>query len=1208
VTRFFGLSSTKRIISSVALTALLVASCSLTLFGQNLATAASLSGVITDPQGARIASATVTIANTGRGLTRTFTTDSSGTFSFTLLPPAVYELSVQAAGFLKFVQGEITLEVGQAGTLNVSLRIGNTQENVQVTGEAPLLQTDSANIATQISEKQIQDLPLNFRNPVFLAFLDSSVKNIDEGYMGAGLDNNDQASAFMSFGGQFFGSTAFLLDGSWDTELGSSLISFVPSVDEVQEFKVQTNSFTAQYALSNGNSVNFITKSGTSRFHGNVFEFMRNSALDANYYFNNYHDLPKTLLHLNQFGASGGGPLYFPGISKRKDRTFFFALYEGYRSSGTSANSLTAPTAAFKSGDLSALLGAQIGTDALCRPIVAGQIYNPQAYQTTAACGSQAGQTVFIRDPIPGNNLSGMIDPVAKNFLPYFPAPTSSNPFNNFYRAQAVPISSDEMSIRIDHNITDNARLYGRFSRKWQNQTEIGDLYGASDAGGPGQSLPNRRFSVALGYNQVFSPTLTASVNLGFQRWVSFTSGQGYPFHPSTLGLPAELDTISPIFPAINFSSLAGGNQGEALTSAYTPLGSPGSGRTPTGIGTISTDITKVFRTHTLSFGYMGTIQLLNLLSVSKTAFDFTQAFTSGPDPTNPTPGTGDPFASFLLGNPAGGSTGVIVSPAERKINHGWYLQDEWKTTRKLTLNLGVRYDIQGAPTELYNRQAYFVPTAVNPISALVGGTYHGELVYNNPNNRGNFQVNYNNFSPRFGFAYELTQKLVARGGYGIFYSPNFFGETPLGSTGASNVGYSQATSYVASLNGGINPASTFSNPFPNGILAPIGNSEGGLTEVGQNIPATDVYARKSQYVQQWSLGFQYSPTRNDVIEASYIGNHALHVLVGNYTNLNELPPNDLALGQAALVAPVSNPFFGQSAMAGSSCGLDQSTVPAFQLMLPMPQYCDSVLSFAPPLGFSFYDALELKYTHRSGNLTFLTTYTNSKWLDNAEAMSAFDQIFMTSVTRNYYNLNAEKSVDLYDVPNAAVVSFVYALPVGKGKRIGSNFNSFVNGVLGGWQLSAINTFKNGSPIAISADINGASLFGGNQHAEVIGDPNQPGNFAANPACVGPTKIHTVEAWFNPCAFVAAPAGSFGNAPRYFSNLRAPGYAFTDFAVEKFFNMTERFRGQFRVELFNALNHPILGEPYPFLGSGTFGTIGYADVSRQIQVALKIYW
>lgn len=346
----FDFAYRRRTMLLLGLTGMLLALCSSPVFGQNLGVAASLSGIVTDPQGARAAGATVTIFNTAQNFSRTFTTDTSGFYSFTLLPPAVYNLKVEASGFKKFEQDKITLEVGQAGVVNVSLVIGSTQETVEVTGQAPLLNPDNPIISTEITGKQILDLPLNDRNPFFFTFLDSAVRNTDLGYMGGGLDNNDQAVGFMSFGGQFQQWNAFFVDGAWDTEMNNGIVDFVPSVDDVQEFKVQTNSFSAQYGMSSGNIINVVTKSGSSKLHGDLFEFFRNDALDANYYFNAYNNLPKTAVRLNQFGGSEGGPLYIPGVLKRKDKTFFFALYEGYRSSNTSPRSGTAPTNTLRLG------------------------------------------------------------------------------------------------------------------------------------------------------------------------------------------------------------------------------------------------------------------------------------------------------------------------------------------------------------------------------------------------------------------------------------------------------------------------------------------------------------------------------------------------------------------------------------------------------------------------------------------------------------------------------------------------------------------------------------------------------------------------------------------------------------------------------------------------------------------------------------------
>lgn len=1200
--QFSVMSPLRRRFLAGCLATLLLACCCSDASGQNLQSSASLSGIVTDAQGARIAGATVTVSNLEQGFTRTFKTDSSGAYSFTLLPPAVYSLTVESSGFKKFVQNRIVLEVGQTAVQNVSLLVGNSSETVEVTAQAPLLNADNAQIATEITSKQILDLPLNDRNPFFLTFLDSAVRNTDEGYMGGGLDNNDQAVGFMSFGGQFQQWNAFFVDGGWDTEMNDGIVAFVPSVDDVQEFKVQTNSFDAQYGFSAGNVITLVTKSGTSHFHGDMFEFYRNDGLDANYYFNAYHGVRKPNVHLNQFGGSEGGPLYIPGTSMPKDRTFFFALYEGYRSAANSPFSGTAPDAAFKSGDLSALLGPQIGTDALGRPILAGQIYNPNSYQALATSGPDAGQMVEIRDPIAGNDLSSLVTPVAQKMLQYFPSPTTSGIGNNFFATSAVPIDYNELAVRIDHNITDSARIYGRFTRKWETQTTAGRLYGANDPAGPGQVSPNNRYSLALGYSQAFSPTLTASVNLGFQRWVGASVGQGYGFKPSTLGLPSSLDAITPMFPQISFSadvnSLIAG-----LTSAYTPLGTSSQGATPDQIGTLSADFTKVLNAHTLSFGWIGAIRQVNSLTINKTTFNFTQGFTSGPDPTNPTSGTGDSFASFLLGDALSGSTGIVASPAKSQITQGLYFQDDWKVTRRLTLNLGLRYDIQSGPTNRHNDQAYFDPNAVNPISNMVGGTYRGALVYNDSNNRGLFETHYDNFAPRIGFSDEVVRRLVARGGFGVFYPPDFWNI-------AANPGYSQSTSYVSSLNGGISPAPGYnlSTPFPAGILPAAGNSNGGLTDVGQSIGQTVEHVNKSPYVEMWSVGLQYSPSSRDVVEADYVGNRVIHLPVGNGLNINELPPADLKLGDTALNAPVPNPFAGLAVMAGSSCGLDGSTVPAYQLMLPMPQYCDNVDVFLPTVGKSFFDSMQLKYTHRAGNLTVLANYTLYKWLDDATFMSPGNDIFYTSITRNNYDISAEKSIDNYSSPNSAVASIIYNLPFGRGQRFGSNFNRVENVFLGGWEWSAINTFRQGSPISPQANTNNGTLYGGNRHANIVGNPNVPGDIPGNPGCVGPAQIHTPAAWYNPCAFTTPTGADFGDASRYL-NLFSPNLIWTDTAAEKWFNLKgDAFRMQFRAEFFNALNHPLLGTPLAGVGTSTAGVISFADISRQIQLAMKFYW
>ncbi len=1185
---------------------LLLAAVSSTLSGQTVASTASVSGIISDPQGARITSATVTFSSQELGITRTFTTSSTGAFSFSLLPPSAYSLKVVAPGFKTYEQARIVLDVGQAAVLDAVLSVGSAAEQVEVSGETPLLSTDNANLGSEVSEKQMVDLPLNFRGATAFLFLDSSARWLGQGVGGGGTDTADQDLSLMNFGGQFMGQTGFLLDGTWNGMIAYNGEIYVPSVDAVQEFKIQTNSFTAQYALTDGNAVTVITKSGTDKFHGDLFEFFRNYALDANYYFNkdNGTSTPsaRPSTRMNQYGATAGGPLYIPGIYKQRERTFIFGAFEGLRLDSSSTLRATTPTSSMESGNLSNLLGAQLtgaaGTDALCRPVYAGQIYNPfttrSVVSTCSTATSTAGQTVQIRDPIANNNLTSLIDPVAKAMVSYFPAPTNTGATNNFYGNVAVPTTSNEMDIRVDHNLSNSARLYGRYSRKWEAKVANAPLYGASDPAGPGQVNPNNRYSVVFGYNQVLSPTFNGSVNVGLNRWTEDNVSQGYPFKSSSVGLPAVLDSISPFFPQITIANYAGLGQASQTVTAFNE-------------GTISVDLSKVHAAHIFSFGFQGILSQGNGGGLVHTAFNFNQSFTSGPNPSSLTSGTGDAFGSFLLGAVASGSTGNTLLPAFDKHYYGFYLQDDWKTTSKLTLNLGVRYDLQMAPTMRHNDQAYFEPNQKNPISALVtaGGPYNGQLVYNSSGNRGLYANSFTLISPRLGFSYLATKSVVARGGFAIFYPSEFTGF-------AASPGYLQTTNLVASLNGGLNPSSTLSNPFPQGIAPVVGSSQGGLSQIGNSFTAT-VHERPSSYIEQWMFGLQYSPTHRDIIEASYVGNHGLHMVLSTI-NLNQLPVQDLALGSAALTAPVPNPFFGQAAVAGSSCpsaNLASATVPAFQLMLPMPQYCDSVTNSKANVGFSFYDALDLRYTHRQGGLTVLATYTYGKMLDDVFGSTSVSLDYVP-VVRNNYNLAGDKSVDGNDVPQAAVVSYIYNLPVGRGQKFGSNFKWPVEAVLGNWEVAGITSFKQGGPIAINGNLNAGSVYGGGQHVNVVGNPNTTGNLAGNPGCIGPTQIKTAQHWFNPCAFQQAAAGTFGNAPRFFSNLRNKGVDNTDLSVSKWFNAGDKIRTQFRADMFNVVNHsnlgPMLNSTYSASPTSSFGSLSYADIARQIQFALKIYW
>jgi carboxypeptidase family protein len=1163
----------------LALVAFAVGTDSPPAYAQTAASSATLSGSVSDSSGARVAGATVTISSLEKGITRTFKTDPEGNFSFPLLPAATYTLAVSASGFKTFRLEGITLEVGQSASQSVALTIGSS-EQIEVTAQAPLLQTDNANLGAEVSTKMVTEMPLNLRNVFNFVQLNSSVSNSQRQLIESGGSQGtaDQDVSFFNFGGGFFGTTAFLLDGAWDSIGSWGGVIYVPSPDNVQEFKLQQHSFTAQYGWSTGNVVNVVTKSGGSSLHGNAYEYLRNGKLDANYYFNAINGTPKQNSHRNQFGLALGGPVYIPGLYKQRDKTFFFFNWESHRQNDPlTANVDTVPIPAFRTGDFSALLGGNIGTDALCRPILGGQIYDPfSTRQVTATCGPNSGSTVWIRDPISGNNLANAIngiDAVGQNLINFYPAPINSQVSGNWTAAGLGANNSDEFSGRIDHNVSDNTRLYGRYSYKKEFKDEAPAYFGASNPAGPGQRNPNNRYSIAFGGSHVFSPVFTMSGNLGLMHWVEGNDMQSKGFKVSSIGLPAFIDPISPQFPVISATGYRG----------LGPQQGAGQGAFPRAAATGSLDFVKVGGKHQLGFGYMAIALTENGGRFHPTPFNFDNVFTAGPDPTNINPLTGNSMASLLLGTPASGNTGIAVSQISRQWLHGVYLQDDWKATRKLTLNLGIRWEIPRPVTDRLDRLARFDYNAVNPISAVVGNTYHGKQVFANSDNRGQYSARYNEVAPRFGFAFQLIPKLVMRGGYGIFYPRQYPGVPII-------PGFGSDTPYVASTNG-IGPCAgcLLRNAFSGGLVPVVGKSLGGLTNVGFDVTAVSP-SRKTYYVQQWSYGFQYAPNKSDVIELSYVGNHSVHITTGGF-NLNQLDPKYLSMGNA-LDNQVANPFFGQ--ITSSGCGLDQPTIQQGQLLRPYPEFCNINENLIPG-GSGSYNALDLNYTHRvTQGLTLLASYTFSKFLDNVGGPTTWANTsanFSENI-RNVYNLAAEKSVDPNDITHAFVLSYVYELPVGKSKKIGGGMNSVLNAVVGGWQTSGIATFKGGFPLRIN--VGNLNEFGIGQNVNVVGDyhVSTPNRFQ----------------WFNPAAFAQAPKWTLGNAPRYFSDLRAPGYNNWDMSIQKYFPIHEDVRLQFRLDMFNAFNHVNFYKPDTNFGSGTIGTLNAAWGPRQMQAALKLYW
>ncbi len=714
-----GRTNFLKIVRLLTVACVLIVCGAVSLYGQAQAFTATLSGSVRDKTGAAVPGAAVTLSSSQTGFSQTFTTQPDGRYVFALLRPGTYTLRVEKSGFESYVQSGITLTVGQTATQEVTLGVGKVHQSVTVTAGAPMLNTTTANVGTTVTQRQVVELPLNYRNPFALVYLNSSVNHSSQFQVVNGpgqQDTADQDQYFMNFGGGRFGTTAVLLDGDWDVGGDWGGYMYVPSVDDTQEFAIQTNSFSAQYGWSTGNVINAVTKSGTRDFHGDAWEFLRNSAFDGNNFFNNAAGIARPQFRRNQFGVTAGGPVYIPKLYEQRDKTFVFGDYEGLRQSTPITYTTTVPTMAMRTGDFSALLGAATGTDCLGRPILAGQLYNP--FTTRVGCGG------FIRDPFIGNVIPpAMLNPVAKNMLRFWPTPTSSALVNNYTFSAGAPADSDEYSFRVDENISQKSRMFVRWAYKREFKTIAADAFGTNDPGGGGGLASDNRWDAAANYTRTFTPTLVMSANIGLARWNEGNEMQAYPFNPSSLGLPGFLDSISNEFPDVTVSGIAGLGPGSLS-------GGAGQGFFPRNVGSYSVDFTKVLGPHTMTMGFMGVVQQSNGGRLFVTNFDFPQSMTQGPNPTAALPTTGYGFASFLLGTGDTGSTGINTFGAFQRTMYGWYFQDDWKTTRKLSLNLGLRYDIQPGPTERHDETQWFNFTTANPISSKVGFTVPGELVF----------------------------------------------------------------------------------------------------------------------------------------------------------------------------------------------------------------------------------------------------------------------------------------------------------------------------------------------------------------------------------------------------------------------------------------------------------------------------------------------
>lgn len=1121
---------------------------------------ALISGIVTDGSSAAIGGAKVTITDVQRNQDFRAETNSSGVYRIIELTPSTYRVTVEAPGFRTYVLESLPLSTQQNATLNVTMDVGAVTEKVQVTATAPLLDASSATLSTVVENKKIVDLPLNNRNIYSLMRL---VPGITPSTPNSESDFFTSTIRFSINGGkeaqndiQLDGVTA-MVQSDIQGIYGASAI---PSVEGIQEFRVQTNAFTAEYGRSGGGQVTMVTKSGTNEFHGSVFEFLRNSAMDSKNFFLNRSGGRKASFQQHQYGVSLGGPII-------KDKTFFFALYERKLVKSGSLAIYTVPTPQQLTGDFS---NTRNGSNQV------RTIYDPF---TTVV--DPTNSNLITRTPFAGNIIpASRIDPVAAAAAKLWPAanqPGNLYTFANNVAIQRVPRSpTDRFDTRVDHNFSSSKRLFVRYNRFKQEAAAV-DFWGNGATPSDGTMFWGSH-NAAVDYTQMLGSSTVLNLRGGLSLFDAWRPAFSYGYDVTQLGLPSSLQAVAqsygapriPRFDVQDYTSI-GPNNGSTYTSnnvAYTFVGA----------------LSKVSGKHSMKFGAemrifgLGFAQFGN----SPAYFQFTRGMTQDARAASAT--AGDGFASFLLGTGAGGSATHRIKPADLSRYYAMYAQDEFKITNKLTVNYGLRWEIEGSNTERYDQQTLIDPYAKNPLSDRMKMNLQGIYLFSGDDQsagRRGVRPAEHKFNPRFGIAYQVNSKTVIRTGYGIFYGVPKFAATDRW-TGAP---YSSFTPWVATIDG-VTPTNLLRNPFPTGFVLPSGRSQGALSGVGFALSSAWPDVMRTPYNQQWNFTVQRNISNNTLIEVAYAGNKGTHIELAQ-GDMGQLQPSQINPG-AGLTDVVANPYFG---VLSPSSDLGQATIQRGRLARgPYSQFTS--VSSSPAWGNSNYHALQTRFEQRFGGGASLgISYTWSKTIGDAS-----DGIWVdgNGTLRNWYCRRCERSLSMYDVPHRAVFNYNYELPFGKGKKYGSNMNWLANGLIGGWQINGIFTLNSGLPLVFSQTTNTSFSFGGYQRPDVVGGDARIDN-------------RSIDKWFDTTQFRVAAPYTFGTISRTHPNLRSDFTRNLDFSMFKNFRFTERFNLQLRGESFNVMNTPVFAAPNTNVESGAFGTVtGQSNPPRSIQLGLKL--
>jgi outer membrane receptor protein involved in Fe transport len=1161
-------------------------------FCQN--TFGTIVGTVNDNTGAAVSGATVTLTNDETGERRTGSTDSSGDYQFVSLTPDNYKLEIEATGFKHYTRDGIAVQVDQTFRANAAMEVGTVSQQVVVTAQAPIMQTETASLGQVVAGKAVTNIPLNGRNVLALVALVPGV--VPQGSSSGNLTGqNVFAAGNYQIGGGNGNQSSVLVDGAPVNTSYGNTVELVPDQDVIQEFKVQTNNNTAEFGMYTGGVINMATKSGGNAFHGTVYEYLRNTSLDANDFFAKRNNTGKQPFHLNQFGGNIGGPI-------KKDKYFFFFDYQGYRQSQGKVYVENVPTVPMLSGDFSAL---------------STPIYDPLTtcgYNGNAACAP--GQTV-TRQQFPGNIIpQSRFSKVAQALVnfPYYAKPTSAgspagqflNNFANFGTSGGV---NDQYNVRGDQTISSKQTLFERYTH-WKSQNHAANPYGNGLV--TGDPISPEAFTTqqgVIGDTYVFNPTMVADIHLSYMRW-NYVRTPGYLGYDETkLGLPSYFGQINQLNGLTNSTTLP------ILSMANPTYTSGGTGyifSINNGYG-IAPTFSKTWGRHTLKFG--ADLRRLEMDYFQNNdpggIFYFDNVFT-GSNAASPG-STGNPFASFLLGY-TGATTSIvqIAPPTFQTIYYqGYYAQDTWQATPKLTLTLGLRYEVPGVYVERHNNADTFNPTEINPIVG-VPGAFDLVATPQHPA-RGVRNEHFDVFSPRIGVAYRLDDATVFRLGWGKFVIPSDlqFPEAPI------QAGVNYITNpMVQSINSNQTPLNTLDNPFPGGFLgAPHRNPNYQQVLLGGNAQA--LYAHEPNgATYQWNVAVQRQLPLGIAFEVAYAGLHGSNLPISRTINqisdnvLNQAAADPLCkagatqnLAKCFMTTQVTNPYYGKV----SQGTLQAATVSGSQLLRPFPQY-GAISNSGNYVGVSNYNSLQMKLEKRfAQGGTLLGSYTFSKLLTNAEYLTSWLDSTTTAGFQDTSNIPAEYSLSSFDSRQRLVASYVYELPIGRGRTYFANLSGIANAVAAGWGVNGVTTFQAGYPLGMTVTPNNLSTYAYGSNTR----PNLVSNCARKVGGGIFNKLGVAEGsasnYFNTACYTAPPIFTYGNESRTDNAMRTPGIANYDFALFKDTPIHENVTLQLRIEAFNLFNRVQFGSPNSILGNPQFGNIT-TDLNnpRLLQVAGRV--